>query len=836
MNKQNPAAKKSASLRNAWTLKSSVACALAAMGFAHAAPPAPGELPRNGQKVAGQATIATLGEAMTVNQTSQRAILDWQSFNVGSAASVHFNQQQGAGSVTLNRVLDAQPSQIFGRITAPGQVFLVNPGGIYFSPTAKIDVGGLVATTHAIADEDFMAGRYLFERQGAQGSIVNEGELKSALGGYIALLAPEVRNQGVILAQAGTAALAAGETFELQMQGQNTLASISVTPSTIKSLVDNRWAVIAEDGLIILSARAADQLQGAVVNNSGSLVARSLTEKGGRIFLTADSIDLTMGSQIDASGAKGGGTVLIGGDWQGGGGLYQATRVSMASDASVDVSATRDGDGGKAVFWSDLANPHSLTEVHGLIRARGAGIQGRGGQIETSGHRLSLSGIRVDAGASSGHGGFWLLDPADITIDDNPAVGDVPAAAISAALQAGIDVGIDTNLTPCFWTCAGNGDIFINSPIDGTGGLPVSGLLQITADRNIQLASAVSVVNNNMVVMVAGQNQVAGDATGGNIVFGAGSLVNAPLALLFSGSVQDASLANMIGQGSGLFRYNQDPFSFVEPVVSGLYGIYREQPVLQVAPSRVSMVAGSVLAATPTASVSGWVNGDSAAFLTGQAAWVYAGGSALQSLPAGTYDIAYVNGLATALGYRLVDQSASSGELVINPAQPAPLAVTTGLTGQLLPIVSSSGTSLASAELLTTLDVSPLSPVLADGDSAQGLGQPRSDEITTKANGEEATGSRAPTKGKVLGGLMVSPPPVKGFKRAYVVLLDNPDGSTGEIIVKGAKGEQVVNSSGYGVPLDGSVLPQRVSDQLMQKDFSNARKAAADTGAQRVKP
>jgi filamentous hemagglutinin family protein len=178
-------------------------------------PPALTQLPTGGQVVAGSASIGHSAATLTVNQSSSRAAIDWATFNVGSQAKVQFNQP-GASSVTLNRVLDANPSQIFGQIRAPGQVFLSNPSGVYFAPGASVDVGGLVATTHSISNADFMAGASTFDRHGATGSVVNEGVLHATLGGYIALLAPEVRNQGVIVAQLGTVALAAGEAYQLQ--------------------------------------------------------------------------------------------------------------------------------------------------------------------------------------------------------------------------------------------------------------------------------------------------------------------------------------------------------------------------------------------------------------------------------------------------------------------------------------------------------------------------------------------------------------------------------------------------------------------------------------------
>ena len=251
-----------------------------------AAQPAPKALPTGGQVSAGQARINSSGGNMVVQQGTDRAAINWQTFNVGKDAQVQF-QQPNAASVTLNRVMSSDPSQIFGRITSNDQVVLSNPAGVYFGKDSRVDVGGLVATTHGISDADFMAGKNRYERNGSTGSVINEGELKAALGGYIALLAPEVRNQGAIIAQMGTAALAAGEAIDLKFDSNNRLTSIRVEPSQIQALVDNQHAVQAPGGLIILSAQSMDRLLGGVVKNSGKVEASGLKSQGGRIILSA---------------------------------------------------------------------------------------------------------------------------------------------------------------------------------------------------------------------------------------------------------------------------------------------------------------------------------------------------------------------------------------------------------------------------------------------------------------------------------------------------------------------------------------------------------------------
>ena len=184
------------------------ALGLAATGIATAAPPAPTALPSGAQVMAGQAAVAQSGSRMDITQASQSAILNWQTFNIGSQASVNF-KQPNASATALNRVLSSDASQIYGSLTANGRVFLINPSGVIFGSGSSVNVGGLVASTMNISDDDFLAGNYSFHRGNSVGSILNQGTITAASGGFVALLAPEVRNEGIISAKLGTIALAA---------------------------------------------------------------------------------------------------------------------------------------------------------------------------------------------------------------------------------------------------------------------------------------------------------------------------------------------------------------------------------------------------------------------------------------------------------------------------------------------------------------------------------------------------------------------------------------------------------------------------------------------------
>ncbi|MDP2677995.1 MAG: filamentous hemagglutinin N-terminal domain-containing protein, partial [Rhodoferax sp.] len=116
-------------------------------------------LPTGGQVVAGNASISQAANVLTVQQNTQRAALDWQSFNIGSAASVNF-VQPGSSAVALNRIIGNEASQIYGKLNANGQVFFSNPNGMLFARGSQVNVGGILATTMRLGNDDFMAGNY----------------------------------------------------------------------------------------------------------------------------------------------------------------------------------------------------------------------------------------------------------------------------------------------------------------------------------------------------------------------------------------------------------------------------------------------------------------------------------------------------------------------------------------------------------------------------------------------------------------------------------------------------------------------------------------------------
>ena len=136
-------------------------------------------------------------------------------------------------------MLGQAPSHILGNLRANGQVFVLNPNGVLFGSTAQVNVNGLVASSLSLNDADFLAGSYTFRTTGAAGSVINQGALTAANGGYLALLAPEVRNEGVISATLGTALLAAGDTVTLHLHN-GSLLSYTIDQGTLNALAENK--------------------------------------------------------------------------------------------------------------------------------------------------------------------------------------------------------------------------------------------------------------------------------------------------------------------------------------------------------------------------------------------------------------------------------------------------------------------------------------------------------------------------------------------------------------------------------------------------------------------
>jgi filamentous hemagglutinin family protein len=536
-------------------------------------------LPSGMQVVNGQASATLSGATLTVRNTPD-TILNWGSFSIGAQNAVRF-EQNNAQSQVLNRVTGNDPSAILGSLSSNGRVWLLNPNGVLFGAGARVDVAGLVVSTLNLNDADWRAGRYLFSGS-APAAVVNQGELRSSLGGRVVLLGGRVENQGSITAPGGQIVLAGGERIELLDTGAPNLSvrlGVAAAGAVLNSgridaaggRIDIHAASVNQQGIVRADAlaqgpagqivlSATDQLElgatsttsadgwsggrvtldgGANTSVSGSVHATGRTGQGGQLTLLGDSISLLDGAALDVSGTSGGGQALIGGGDQGRDpNLRNASRLLLAAGARVSADALSSGDGGHIVLWSDHA-----TRAYGSLSAHGGLLGGGGGWIETSGGWLDVRLASLDLSAPAGRAGVWLLDPYNILITDQTQDSNVAtdftatgndATISSVSLVAALDRGVQVVVSTA-GSGSGNqaGDISVtNANINVSS--PKPGGLTLIADRDIfftnahisSFGSTTGVGGPLPVTLTAGRSGVGGVSISNSTIFTSGGNLN----------------------------------------------------------------------------------------------------------------------------------------------------------------------------------------------------------------------------------------------------------------------------------------------------------------------
>lgn len=244
------------------------------------------------QVVAGQASFSQQGNVFSITNTPN-TIINWQSFSVDAGAVTRFVQQSASSSV-LNRIIGQDPSQILGAVQSNGHVFLINPNGIVFGRDARVDVGGLVASSLNLSNADFLAGNKNFTAVAGAGGVSNAGQITTTAGGQVFLVAPSVENRGIITSPKGDVILAAGQSVRFV---EATNPSMQVVVSAPADAALNLGQVIAQGGRI--------GIYGALVSQRGTLNANSavLGENGNIVLKASRDTTLEAGSITSATGA-----------------------------------------------------------------------------------------------------------------------------------------------------------------------------------------------------------------------------------------------------------------------------------------------------------------------------------------------------------------------------------------------------------------------------------------------------------------------------------------------------------------------------------------------------
>ncbi|WP_163381382.1 GLUG motif-containing protein [Cyclobacterium sp. SYSU L10401] len=491
--------------------------------------------PSGGTVVDGAADIAGQGSnAVTVNQHSNRAVINWQRFDTQSHQRVEFVQPD-VNSIVLNRIISGSPTQFDGSLSANGRVVVMNPNGVVFGQTAQVDVGSLIATSSHVSTDSFMNdARIRFEAGGdPAGSIVNHGTITVRDAGLVGFVAPHVENTGTITARLGKVHLASGDRFTFDLYGDG-LVEIAASDAINAQLVKNNGVIEADGGVVQLEAASAKTMVDGLVSNTGVIEAKSVHEKngviilsgdaattsvsgtvdasgkgasetGGRIEVTGKEINLAS-ARLDASGSEGGGTIRIGGGYQGGEGIHQADTTTVDADTTITADAITNGDGGSIVVWSN-----ELTDISATLSAKGGLQSGDGGMIETSskGRATFQDAISIDTSAPNGETGLWYIDPEDFTIAD--VGGDITPVVLSGQLGSN-NVTIETADTG-----SDPGDIVVEDALSWGS----DRTLILNAHRDIDINASINNTTGGSLVL---RSDKAGSGTGTVSFNGSGSV------------------------------------------------------------------------------------------------------------------------------------------------------------------------------------------------------------------------------------------------------------------------------------------------------------------------
>ncbi|MTF37881.1 CHAT domain-containing protein [Cyanobacterium aponinum] len=352
----------------------------------------------------------------------------------------------------LTRVTGGNPSYIQGLIEVTGgnsNLFLMNPAGIVFGEGASLNVpADFIATTatgigfangmfNAVGENDYQnlmgnPNSFVFNTN-KSGSIINAGDLAVAEGQNLTLIGSNVINTGTIETPNGKINIQAVEgTSRIKITPEGSLLSLEVdipvdergnllgfTPQDLPTLLTGAKNLgVVTDGVALNPNIKNVEVSGIVIPNESGLnivsgeLSTSSQDLGGEITLLGDKVAV-IDAQISASGVNGGGEIKIGGDFQGGGTIPNASLTVINSESKIEANAFDKDDGGEVIIWSD-----GDTYFTGVIEAKGFL---NGGFVEVSGKENLYFDGKVDTSAVNGSLGTLLLDPENIIVSNDPS-------------------------------------------------------------------------------------------------------------------------------------------------------------------------------------------------------------------------------------------------------------------------------------------------------------------------------------------------------------------------------------------------------------------------------
>lgn len=368
-------------------------------------------LPTGEQVQSGTAEFTRGESSLDIDQKTDRVAIDWTNFDIASNERVNFNQP-GADSIALNRVTGNDVSQIYGSLTANGQVFLINPNGVLFGKGASVDVGGLYASTANVNDafmKEFGNNKDGFSLEIGKdntAAIINQAKITAINdklkneGGLVVLHAANVDNEGKITTgKGGKVQLAAGQ--KLNVNFDSAKINFTVDGGLSEANVLNAGTISAQNGVIAMTARGADKVLSSVVNTEGAkLEAKGLAvNEKGEIVLDAGTGITAISGTVDASGENdaNGGNITVNSDFiyvdnkaelnasgaNGGNVFMKTVKVAVEPNANIHAEAT-DKKEGHTGQWK--------VDVNGSVNS----WWGNEGQMDAAKEKLAEAKKKVD--------------------------------------------------------------------------------------------------------------------------------------------------------------------------------------------------------------------------------------------------------------------------------------------------------------------------------------------------------------------------------------------------------------------------------------------------------
>jgi|GEM_PF-3071141 len=379
-------------------------------------------LPAGQRVMAGSASFAKTLNNLKIT-TSNKAIINYNSFNIGTKEGVLF-VQPSINSVVLNRVIQANPSSILGSLNANGNVFLVNPAGIFFGANSIVNANSFLATTLNISDDNFLNGNYQFQQMKdiAQSYIVQKGSISVSPQGFVVLASPFVSSEGSIMAKAGHINIGATDNFYIQFDSGGLIRY-------------DYQKNVTDDKPIVIPKAYADSIINNVVNTEGIDSKLQIVHNGDKVELIGGSGTAMVSGKIntDATNNAQAGTTKV----------QAQNNALLLNGATVQSNALSNGNGGRIILYGEN---FAYGDTGASLEAKGGSLSGNGGFIDLSAKNSALlNGTYVDTSAQNGNRGTFLIDPTDLTIGSDVSMNSHYSATADNSITLDNGVSISTN-------------------------------------------------------------------------------------------------------------------------------------------------------------------------------------------------------------------------------------------------------------------------------------------------------------------------------------------------------------------------------------------------------